>query len=137
VRQHHAGAADADTFGDGRYGGDQDLGRSADDSRVVVVLGDPESVVAEGLAGLCQRDGIANRDFMRTAGNGNGLVENGEMQARFPFVAKPTSRSAAPAARLASFRPRVHVSATLHSRERSESGWISALRCLVCRECLR
>ena len=55
VRQHHAGAADADARrarGDRRH---QDLGRRADDRRQAMVLAQPEARVAEALAVLGQR----------------------------------------------------------------------------------
>ena len=61
VRQHDAGAADADALGDGGDGRHQDLGRGADDGVVAVMLGDPEAVVAQRLAVLGERDRVADR----------------------------------------------------------------------------
>ncbi len=60
VRQHDAGAADADAFGRGGDGRHHDLRRCADDGRMVVVLGDPEAFVAQRLAMLGQGDGVAD-----------------------------------------------------------------------------
>ena len=76
VRQHDAGAADADALGRGGDRGDQDLRRGADDGVVVVMLGHPEAVVAQRLAVLGERDRVADRLAVRTAGDGDRLVEH-------------------------------------------------------------
>ena len=55
VRQHDAGAADADRAGDCRERAEQDLRRGARDRIVVVMLRDPIAIVAELLAGARQR----------------------------------------------------------------------------------
>jgi hypothetical protein len=82
VRQHHAGAADADALGDGGDGGDEDFRRRADNGLVAVMLGQPEAVVAQRLAVLRQRDGVADGGAVRAADYGDGLVEDGEAQRR-------------------------------------------------------
>ena len=63
VRQHHAGAADADARRARGDRGHQHLGRAADDGRQAVVLADPEALVAEALAML--RRGRACRGSRR------------------------------------------------------------------------
>ena len=78
VRQHDAGAADADALGGGGDGRDHDLGRGADDGRMVVMLGHPEALVAQRLAMLGERHGVADRLVLRAAGDGDRLVENGK-----------------------------------------------------------
>ena len=55
VRQHDAGAADADRRRARRDRRHQDLGRAADDRRQAVVLADPEARIAEPLAMLGER----------------------------------------------------------------------------------
>jgi len=88
VRQHHASAADADALGDGGDGGDENLRRRADDGLVAVMLGQPEAVVAQRLAVLRQRNGVADGGAVRSANYGDGLVEDGEAQRRLlPAVA--------------------------------------------------
>jgi hypothetical protein len=76
MRQHHAGAADPDALGDGRDGGDQDLGRRADDGGIAVVLGNPKAVIAQSLAFLSERDGVADRLAVGAVDDGDGLIEN-------------------------------------------------------------
>jgi hypothetical protein len=78
VRQHHAGAADADGAGGSGDGGDQNLGRRADDGGVGVVLGHPEAVIVPAFAGLGQRHGVADRFALRAIHHGNRLIENGQ-----------------------------------------------------------
>ncbi len=78
VRQHDAGAADPDALRSGGDRGDHDLRRGADDGRMVVMLGDPEPVVAQRLAVPGQRYGIADRLIVRAAGDGDRLIENGK-----------------------------------------------------------
>ena len=78
VRQHHAGAADADARGARRDRGHQHLGGAADDGRQPVVLADPEARVAQALAMLRQVERVADRGAFGAAGDGNGLVEHGE-----------------------------------------------------------
>jgi hypothetical protein len=78
VRQHDAGAADPDALGGGGDGRDHDLRRGADDGRMVVVLGHPEALIAQRLAMLGQRHGVADRLVLRATGNGDRLVENGK-----------------------------------------------------------
>jgi hypothetical protein len=57
VGKHHAAAAHPDALRDGADGGDQDLGRVADEHRRAVVLGHPVAVVAEllGVTGEVDR----------------------------------------------------------------------------------
>ena len=45
---------------------------------MIVMLGHPETVVAQRLAMTGQGDGVADRLIVRAAGNGDGLVENGK-----------------------------------------------------------
>jgi hypothetical protein len=76
VRQHYAGAADADAPGDGSDRRNQDLRRGADDGAMAVMLGDPEAVVAQSLAVLGQRNGVAYRVAVRAIDDSNRLVKN-------------------------------------------------------------
>ena len=78
VRQHDAGAADADAIGGGGDGRDHDLGRRADDGRMVVMLGNPEAFVAQRLAMLGKRHGVADRLVLGAVGDGDRLIENGK-----------------------------------------------------------
>ena len=78
VRQHDAGAADADALGGGGNRRHHDLRRGADDGRMVVVLRHPEALVAQRLAVLGERHGVADRLVVRSAGDGNRLVEDGK-----------------------------------------------------------
>src|SRR5204863_10022068 len=80
VRQHHAGAADADARRARRDRGHQHLGRAADDGRQAVVFADPEAAVAEALAMLGQVERVADRSVFGAAGDGNGLIEYRESQ---------------------------------------------------------
>ena len=103
VRQHDAGAADPDAPGGGGDRGDHDLRRRADDGRMVVMLGDPEAVVAQRLAVLGQGYGVADRLIVRAAGNGDRLIENGKTHCEERWVAaaspaSPPSDIAPPAA---------------------------------------
>ena len=80
VRQHDAGAADADrrrARGDRRH---EDLGRAADDRRQAVVLAQPEARVAEPLAVLGERQRVADRRVFAAAGERHRLVEHREPQ---------------------------------------------------------
>ncbi len=81
VRQHHAGAADADARGARRYSRHQDLGRRADDRRQAVVLADPEARVAEALAVLREIEGVADRRAFTAAGDRDRLIEDREFHA--------------------------------------------------------
>ena len=76
VRQHDSRAADADAFGLGRDGRHHDLGRSAHDRGMVVMLGDPEAVVAQPLAMLREGHGVADGLALGAARDGDRLVEN-------------------------------------------------------------
>jgi hypothetical protein len=81
VRQHHAGAADADALGargDRRH---QDLGRAADDRRQAVVLAQPEARVAEAIAMLGERHRVADRRVLAAAGERDRLVEDASRSA--------------------------------------------------------
>ncbi len=78
VRQHDAGAADADAIGRGGDGRDHDLGRGTHDGRMVMVLGNPEALVAQRLAMLGERHGVADRLVLRAVGDGDRLIENGK-----------------------------------------------------------
>jgi hypothetical protein len=80
VRQHHPGAADADAQGDAGDGREQDLRRRAGDAGVVVVLGDPEAVVAQRVAQPRQRNGVADRLPVRPIRDGDRLVEDREAE---------------------------------------------------------
>ena len=80
VRQHHAGAADADPLGargDRRH---QDLGRAADDRRQAVVLAQPEARVAEAIAMLGERHRVTDRRVLAAAGERDRLVEHRKTQ---------------------------------------------------------
>jgi hypothetical protein len=98
VRQHHPGAADADASGDAGDGGDQDLRRGAGDAGVVVVLGYPEAVIAECVAELREREGVADRLPVRPIDDGNRLIEDGEAQRSISLACRATERSGAGAA---------------------------------------
>ena len=78
MRQHHAGAADADAAGGRGDGGDQDLGRGASLAGGGMVLGEPVALVAEGLAVLGEGDALADRVIRAAAGDDGGLVEDGK-----------------------------------------------------------
>jgi hypothetical protein len=47
---------------------------------MVVVLRDPEPLVAQRFGVLRERDGIANGLAMRAVGDGDRLIENGKAQ---------------------------------------------------------
>ena len=96
VRQHDAGAADPDALGGGGDRGDHDLRRGADDGRMVVVLGDPEAVVAQRLAVLGEGNGVADRLILRTAGDGDRLIENGKTHCDERWVAEANPASPTP-----------------------------------------
>jgi hypothetical protein len=74
MRQHDAGAADPYALGRRGDGRDQDFRRGADDGGMIVMLRQPEAVIAQPLAMPRQRDGIADRGPMRPPGGGNRLV---------------------------------------------------------------
>ena len=96
VRQHHAGAADADrrrARGDRRH---QDLGRAADDRRQAMVLAQPEARIAEPLAMLGERDGVADRRVLAAAGERDRLVEDRELELLHLSPAGGWDRSSAP-----------------------------------------
>jgi hypothetical protein len=76
VGQHHPGAADPDRAGARGDGGNQDLRRGADNAAVVVVLGKPEALIAEGFAVLRERQGVGDGFAMRTINEGNRLIEH-------------------------------------------------------------
>jgi hypothetical protein len=78
VRQHDAGAADADAPGARRDRGHQDLGRAAHDGGQAVVFAEPEAVVAERFAVFGQAERVANRLVFTAAGDGDGLIEHGK-----------------------------------------------------------
>ena len=97
VRQHHAGAADADAFGARRDRGHQDLGRAADDRRQAVVLAEPEARVAEALAVLREVERVADRGVLAAAGERDRLVEHRESKVGHAFSrADGSGRSSAP-----------------------------------------
>ncbi len=73
-----AGAANADALGRCGDRCHDDLGRGADNGRVVVVFGHPEALVAQCFAVARERHGIADRLIVGAAGNGDRLVENGK-----------------------------------------------------------
>ena len=76
MRQHDPGAADADALGLHRQRRDQDFRRGAEDARMVVVFGHPETVIAQRLAMRGERDGIAYCLTVRPTGGGDRLVQN-------------------------------------------------------------
>ena len=80
VRQHDARAADPDALGRGGDGRHHDLGRGADDGRMVVMLRHPEALVAQRLAMLGERHGVADRLVLRPAGDGDRLVQDGKAE---------------------------------------------------------
>ena len=78
VRQHHAGAADANA---GRGRGDrrhQHFRCGADDAAAVVMFGHPVAVVAERVAQARQRERFANGLAFGAALGGGGLIEDRE-----------------------------------------------------------
>jgi hypothetical protein len=83
VRQHDAGAADADAFGERGYGGNQYLRRRADNSLVAVMLRDPKAVIAECLTVLRERDRVTDRVDVRAIYDGDRLVEDGKAQGAY------------------------------------------------------
>ena len=78
VGQHDAAGADADGLGRRRHRADDDRGRGAGDARHVVVLGQPEALVAEALGVAGQVEGVGQR--LRDVGalGHRGEVENGK-----------------------------------------------------------
>ena len=86
VRQHDAGAADADARGGRRDRRHHDLGRGADDGGEAVVLADPEAVIAERLAVRRQRDRVADGGVLAAAGGRDRLVEHGELHCHGPSL---------------------------------------------------
>ena len=63
-------------FVDGGDGGHQHLRRRTDDGLVAVVLRNPETVVAQRLAVLRERNRVANGDTVRAVDDGDRLVED-------------------------------------------------------------
>ena len=109
VRQHDAGAADADARRGGRDRADQHLRRGADDRAVAVVLRHPEALIAEALAHLasaivwriaspCGRPAMAT-DWSRTdsgskrrsSGRRTPVNENGDSH-HFRYVPRSIDR---------------------------------------------
>jgi hypothetical protein len=80
VRQHHAGAADADAPSARGDRGHQDLGRTADDGGQAVVLAEPEAFIAERLAMLGKHQRVADRRVFIAPGKRRRLIEHGQAQ---------------------------------------------------------
>jgi hypothetical protein len=80
MRQHHAGAADANARGPRGDGRHQHLGRTAHDGGVAVVLADPETVVAQSFAILRQGQRFSNGCIGTAPRQGHGLVKYGKFQ---------------------------------------------------------
>jgi hypothetical protein len=103
VREHHAGAADADARGAGRDGRHQQFRGRADDAREAVVLAEPEAVVAERLAERGEVEGVANRLGLGPAGDRGRLVEHREGEGHRRDSGRP--RAGAPRAAGAALAP--------------------------------
>ena len=76
VRQHDAGAADADPLGGGGDRGHHDLRCGADDGRMVMVLRHPEALVTQRLAVFGERHRVADGLVVWAAGDGDRLIED-------------------------------------------------------------
>ena len=83
VGQHHTGASDPDAVCRLPDRGDQDFRCRADNCFIAVMLGNPEALVTEPLAMLCQSDCVADRVAVRTANTGNRLVQHREFSPRY------------------------------------------------------
>ena len=86
MRQHHAGAADADARRGGGNRRHQHLRRGADDIAGVVMLGKPIAVVTERVAMFRERQRFAYRDVLCFAFGGGGLIEYGQLHGAPAFV---------------------------------------------------
>ncbi len=80
VRQHDAARAEPDAGGFGADAGQHDLRRGAGEQLHGMVLGHPETGVAEGFDVLGERDGVAQGVGRRRAGGDGGLIEDGEAE---------------------------------------------------------
>ncbi len=80
MREHDAGAAEADARRPRRDGRQKNLRRCADDRIVVVMFRDPETIVSEFFRVLREGQRLLDRGMMGPAGDGDGLVEDGKAQ---------------------------------------------------------